>query len=95
MNLLCTLYLILCTKKTAIHPTEWEKLAKALDTTVDEIFEPQNGISFVNNDDSKSNNCVGSQNNYFNIPEYILNSLQKYIEKLEKEIEGLKSKSDL
>ena len=37
---------------TAIHPTEWEKLAKALDTTVDEIFEPQNSVYIVNRDNA-------------------------------------------
>lgn len=77
---------------TAIHPTEWEKLAKALDTTVDEIFEPQNGVYIVNNDNA-SGTYAGSQNHFYNIPEYILNSLQKYIEKLENEIKELKEKA--
>ena len=76
---------------SSIHPDEWEKLAKILDTSIDEIFEPRNGVYIVNNDNA-SGTYAGSQNHFYNIPEYVLNSLNKYIEKLEEENKELKGR---
>lgn len=40
---------------SSIYPDEWERLAKILDTSVDKIFEPRNGVYIVNNDNASGN----------------------------------------
>ncbi|WP_223605696.1 helix-turn-helix domain-containing protein [Chryseobacterium sp. OSA05B] len=75
-----------------IYDEEWEKLAKALDVKVDEIKEEKEA-SVVQNltfNDSSSNTQSGNYNQYFNIPEYILENQQEYIKILKEQIDSLK-----
>ncbi len=58
-----------------ISDEEWERMAKALDTTVEDIKE----------DD------IPHINNSYSIPEFILKNMEDYINLLKKQIEEIKS----
>lgn len=75
-----------------IYDDEWEKLAKALDVKVDEIKEEKEAsvIQNLTFNDSSSNTQSGNYNQYFNIPEYILENQQEYIKILKEQIDSLK-----
>lgn len=72
-----------------ITKKEWDKMAKALNTDLSEIYEPHDGVYVVNNENANGE-YSGSQNHFHNIPDYVLESMNKYIKKLEKEIMELK-----
>jgi len=75
-----------------IKQEQWEKLAKILDVSVDDIYESDEPQSFTCKDNASSNH-LGTNNgtNYFyTIPEFLLESLQDYITKLKEENEKLK-----
>ncbi|SHF46679.1 helix-turn-helix domain-containing protein [Chryseobacterium vrystaatense] len=74
-----------------IFDEEWVKLAKALDVPVEDIKENKPG-SIVNFNDS-STNSGGFLNNYYSIPEYILENQQDYINLLKEQIEMLKTEN--
>lgn len=78
-----------------IRDEEWERIAKLLDVEVEDIKEAdkENSInqSFENVTDI-TNSYVGSNNVYCNVPEYILENQQDYINILKREIENLKAK---
>lgn len=71
-----------------IRGEEWEKLATALDISVEKIYESDDSHYFVFKDNSIGN-YLGT-NHVYSIPEHLLESQRKYIEKLEREIEILK-----
>ena len=75
-----------------INIEEWEKLAKILKVPLDEIFESEEGQSFICNDNAFAVHMGTNYgtNNHYTIPESILENQQKYILKLEKENEELK-----
>ena len=78
--------------ETAINIDEWEKLAKILNVSLDEIFESDEKQSF-NCNDNASANFLGTNfgtNNIYAVPKELLENQQKYIIKLEKENEELK-----
>jgi transcriptional regulator with XRE-family HTH domain len=77
-----------------IFEDEWEKLAKALDVSVEEIKEERvarivNNDNMTFNDQSANNNF----NQYYNIPDYILENQQEYINLLKEQIEALKEEN--
>ncbi|MCU7614941.1 helix-turn-helix transcriptional regulator [Chryseobacterium sp. GMJ5] len=73
---------------------EWQKIAETLEIPLEEIYENEESLVFIFNDNSTGNgNGVGNINNY-NIPLSIWESQKKYIEKLEAEIESLKAEID-
>lgn len=76
--------------KSKIHDDEWEKLAKALEVSVDDIKESEfSGI--VHNDNSTFNDHSGNYyNQNFNIPNTIIDNLQDYIKLLKEQNESLK-----
>jgi len=67
---------------------QWEKLAEILGVPVDEIFEPDESQTFINNDYVQVN-YQGTQYIY-PIPESLLESQQKLICRMEAEIAELK-----
>ncbi|WP_374458769.1 helix-turn-helix transcriptional regulator [Chryseobacterium taeanense] len=76
--------------KSKIHDDEWEKLAKALNVSVDDIKESKNS-GFVQNDNSTFNDNSGNyEYQKFNIPNSILENLQDYIKILKEQNESLK-----
>ena len=74
---------------------EWARLAKALGKEVEDIKE-ENAVTIYNNYDNKyENSSVGGlydsqTNNFYNIPEAIIQNMQDYIEFLKEEIKRLK-----
>jgi transcriptional regulator with XRE-family HTH domain len=76
--------------KSKIHDDEWEKLAKALNVSVDDIKESENS-GIVRNDNSSFNDNSGNyEYQKFHIPNSILENLQDYIEILKEQNESLK-----
>ncbi len=73
-----------------IRKEEWEKLAQALGVSIEDIYEPDESHYFVFKDNSIGN-YLGT-NHIYSIPEYFLEMQRKYTQKLEQEIEVLKSK---
>ena len=71
-----------------INITEWEKIAKLFDVPLSEIFEPDEKLSVIFNDQS-SGNYQGTTNIYA-VPKSLLENQQKYIALLEEKIERLK-----
>ncbi|MEB3380284.1 helix-turn-helix domain-containing protein [Flavobacterium psychrophilum] len=76
---------------TKISKKEWDKMAKVLNTTLDDIYDPEDGIYIINNENA-SGNYSGSQNHFHQIPDHVLETMRKYIEKLEEENLSLKEK---
>lgn len=76
--------------KTRISKKEWNSMAKILETTLEEIYEPQDGVYIINNENANGE-YSGSQNHFGNVPEFLVETMRKYIKKLEEENENLKS----
>ena len=78
--------------KVKMNIVEWEKLAKALNVPLSEIYEQDESQLLICNDNA-SGNYIGannSVNNTYTIPETLLEPLEKYIKKLEEENAALK-----
>lgn len=75
--------------KSKIYDDEWEKLAKALEVPVEDLKgEAVSGI--VHNENPIFNDNSGNYNQYFNLPNSILENLQDYIYLLKEQNELLK-----
>ncbi|WP_144282093.1 helix-turn-helix domain-containing protein [Chryseobacterium echinoideorum] len=72
---------------TKISKKEWVKLAKELDVKLEEIYEPEDGIYFFQNENTAKNPV--------NITEYGLQTMKKYITKLEEENKYLREENKL
>lgn len=81
-----------------IYDEEWEKLAKALDVSVEDIKEEKTAtvIQNLTFNDSSSNtsNQSGNYNQYCNVPEYLLENQQEYINLLKEQIKALKEENE-
>ena len=82
---------------TRISKKEWDNIAKTLDVPLDEIYEPHDGVYIVNNENPTFTD--ESTNNFYTVPDFAIETMKKYIEKLEeentilkKEIQALKNK---
>ena len=74
---------------------EWERLANLLEVEVDDINEDDSQKSINQNFEGiTDSNYIGSNNVYYNVPEFILNSLNDYIDILKKENQQLKEEID-
>ncbi len=71
---------------TKITKKEWDEMAKHLDTSLDEIYEPEDGIYIINGENASGNFGNGGTFNNFN--ELALETMKKYIQKLEEEIQS-------
>jgi transcriptional regulator with XRE-family HTH domain len=71
-----------------INVSEWEKLSKILDVPLNDIYETDEKQVFICRDNA-SNNYQGT-NHIYSVPEFLLETQQKYIRKLEEEIAELK-----
>ncbi|MCC3213657.1 helix-turn-helix domain-containing protein [Chryseobacterium sp. X308] len=73
-----------------ISNEEWERIAEALNTSVEDIKEDDAAnIHQVNNYDNISGNYSASNNYFYNIPEFLFQNQQEYINLLKKEIQEL------
>ena len=75
------------TGKIKIFDNEWQILAEKLDVPIEDIYEPDEGMIFVFNDQSTGNGNIVTN---YTIPQSILDAQKKYIEKLEEENRNLK-----
>ena len=75
-------------KKIAIY--EWEKLAGILEVPLEEIYEPDDKQVFICNDNATVH--YQGTNVIYSIPEHLLETQRKYIEKLENENLELKQR---
>jgi transcriptional regulator with XRE-family HTH domain len=75
-----------------ISNNEWEKLSKILEVPIEDIFESEESNFFVFKDNS-TGNYLGT-NNFYTIPEFLIENQRKYIQKLEEENQKLKDKDD-
>lgn len=81
--------------KIGIRNEEWERIAKLLNVNVCDIKETNNKIStnqILNEVMDIKINDFRSSNACYNIPEYLLENQQKYIEFLKLEIQLLKGR---
>ncbi|MNU15610.1 helix-turn-helix protein [compost metagenome] len=76
--------------EVGITDKEWERIAKLLEVDVEEIKENSEQTNVMQNFDNSSGNYIGNNNNYCNIPEYILENQKEYINLLKEENERLK-----
>lgn len=73
-----------------IRHEEREKIAAFLNVPIEDVYESDETNYFVIKDQATAN-YLGT-NHVYSIPEYFLETQRKYIERLEKEIDELKSK---
>ncbi|GEN65775.1 helix-turn-helix transcriptional regulator [Chryseobacterium rhizosphaerae] len=85
--------------EVGITNTEWDRIARLLEIDVEEIRENSEASNVMNNFDNSSGNFGNNTNNYYNVPEFLLGSLNDYInllkeenQKLKEEIKSLQSK---
>lgn len=74
-----------------ISVQEWQKIAETLEVPLEEIYENEESMVMIFNDNAVGNGNGIIVNNNYNIPLSLLESQKKYIEKLEAEIEELKA----
>lgn len=73
---------------TKISKKEWDKITKILETPLEEIYEPEDGVYIINNENANGN--FGNNNTYNAFSDFAVETMRKYIEKLEKENQRLK-----
>ena len=70
---------------------EWEKLAQHLGIPIEKIYEEEQQRFIICKDQAVGIGVNNGTNNFYTIPEFILESQRKYIQKLEEEIKRLKA----
>ncbi len=73
--------------KSTITDEEWQRFAKALEVSVEDIKNDQ-AMVFKNENCTFNDSVVGIQ--YINIPKDVLDTLLRYNQKLEEEVRALK-----
>lgn len=76
---------------TNVSIKEWTKISKILNCDVQDIFESSESIYISNN--STTNGSIGFNNSYKVNSDFVIDSLKKYILKLENEIAELTNKT--
>lgn len=66
-----------------ITKREWDLLAKILEVSLVDIYEPQDGVYIINNENANGN--FGNHNIYHAYTDFALDTIKKYIQKIEKE----------
>ncbi len=77
-----------------IFDDEWEKLAKALEVSVEDIKEEKTSQIQHNDKPTLNDNSSINYNQYCNIPEYLLENQQEYINLLKEQIKALKEENE-
>ena len=75
---------------TKITSDEWDKIASILGKDVEDIFEEENHVTINNDNGSQGSINYSGTINFYNIPDFMLQNQQEYIELLKKEIQQLK-----
>lgn len=79
--------------EAGITDGEWERIAKLLDVEVENIKENSEAPNIMNNFDNSSGNFGNNTNNYYNVPDFLLQSQQEYIDLLKSENQRLKEEN--
>lgn len=74
---------------TKISKKEWDKMAKELNVSLEDIYEPEDGIYVINNENANGE-YSGSHNHFKSIDNFAYETMKKYIQKLEEENSSLK-----
>lgn len=74
-----------------ITKKEWGKMAKVLDTTLEEIYEPEDGVYVIQGDYAHGN--FGNGGTFNSNSDFIFDTMKKYIKKLEEENRLLKKEN--
>jgi transcriptional regulator with XRE-family HTH domain len=72
-----------------ISVPEWEKLSEILKVPLEAIYESEDSQVFICKDNATVN--YQGNNTIYSVPEFLLESQQKYIKKLEEEIAQLRA----
>ncbi|WP_333597068.1 helix-turn-helix domain-containing protein [Chryseobacterium flavum] len=77
--------------EVGIRKEEWEKIAKFLEVSLEEIYEEEEGRQINNFENNSNSNNIGnvSGNYYCNVPEFLLESQRDLIEFLKEENQRL------
>ena len=76
--------------KSSITEEEWQRFAKALEVSVEDIKNDQTMV-FKNENCTFSDGAIGSVGiQYINIPKDVLDTILRYNQKLEEEVRALK-----
>ena len=79
-----------------ITSKEWQRLAEILEVPFEDIYEPEESMILIYNDNSSGNgNSNGNNVTNYAIPQSFLDLQKKYIEKLEEEVRNLEEKIQL
>jgi transcriptional regulator with XRE-family HTH domain len=73
-----------------ISAEHWQKLSDILKVPLEDIYEADENLIFIFNDNSTGNGNIVTN---YTLPQYILDSQRKYIEKLEEELKYLKNEN--
>ncbi len=76
---------------TKISKREWDAMAKLLNCNLEDIYEPEDGVYIINNENA-SGEYSGSHNHFGSNSDFVFDTLKKYIAKLEEENAALKKK---
>lgn len=79
---------------TKISEEEWDKIATILKKDLEEIYEEETNVTIHNDNGSHGSVNYASHSgntNIYNIPDFMLENQQEYIELLKKEIARLKA----
>ena len=79
--------------EAGITDGEWDRIAKLLEVEVEEIKENSDAANVMQNFDNSSGNYIGNNNNYCNVPEFILENQKDYINLLKEENERLRNEN--
>jgi transcriptional regulator with XRE-family HTH domain len=82
-----------------IFDDEWEKLARALNVSVEDIKEErvsqaQTQNAILNDSSSLNDNASINYNLFCNVPNYLLENQQEYINLLKEQIKALKEENE-
>ena len=70
-----------------ISNKEWQKISDILEVPLEDIYEAEESMIMIFNDNSTGNGNIVTN---YTLPQSVLDSQKKYIEKLEDEIRNLK-----
>ena len=76
-----------------ISNKEWQKMADTLEVPLEDIYEAEESMILIFNDNSSGgSNGNGNIVTNYTLPQSVLDSQKKYIEKLEEEVRDLKER---
>jgi len=73
--------------KTKISADQWKKIAQELDVPLEDIYEADENLIFIFNDNATGNGNIVTNNSF---PQNVLDLFQKHISVMEQEIHYLK-----